>query len=130
MRKRQQEGGFTLIELLVVIIILGILAAVVVFAVGGIGDKGQASACTIDERTMRTAEEAYSAQPPPRGGGGNYGTEQELLDGGFLSELSEYHDVTPVAGNNGTDGVAGTSDDVPPSFTISNTDTRCPDPSP
>lgn len=42
----REDQGFTLIELLVVITILGILAAVVVFSVGGLGDKGQASACT------------------------------------------------------------------------------------
>src|SRR3954469_21396956 len=61
--KAREESGFTLIELLVVIIILGILAAVVVFAVSGINDKGQDSACKIDTRTIRTAEEAYFASP-------------------------------------------------------------------
>ncbi len=90
-RKAQAEGGFTLIELLVVIIILGILAAVVVFAVGGVGDKGKASACKIDTRTLRTAEEAYSASTV---GNGNYGTEAQLVSGGFLSEPSVYHDLT------------------------------------
>ena len=43
-KKRSGQGGFTLVELLVVIAILGILAAIVVFAVAGVGDKGQAAA--------------------------------------------------------------------------------------
>jgi prepilin-type N-terminal cleavage/methylation domain-containing protein len=60
MRKRRgAEAGFSLIELLVVIVILGILAAVVVFAVGGISDKGKTSACKSDLRTVETAQEAY-----------------------------------------------------------------------
>ena len=50
--------GFTLIELLVVITILGVLSAVVVFAVNGINDKGQASACKIDTRTLRIVSPA------------------------------------------------------------------------
>ena len=33
------QGGFTLIELLIVIAILGILAGVVVLAVGGVSDS-------------------------------------------------------------------------------------------
>ena len=44
-RREDNEGGFTLIELLLVIIILGILAAVVVFSVRGVSDRGQSSAC-------------------------------------------------------------------------------------
>ena len=45
-----------------VIVILGILAAVVVFAVGGINDKGKTSACKADKSSIETAEEAYYAQ--------------------------------------------------------------------
>jgi prepilin-type N-terminal cleavage/methylation domain-containing protein len=55
------ERGFTLVELLVVIVILGILAAVVVFAVGGITNKGKTSACTIEVRTINTALQANYA---------------------------------------------------------------------
>ncbi len=63
MRKKQSgEGGFTLIELLIVIVILGILAAVVVFAVGGIQDKGTTSACKAERKTIEVALEAYYAK--------------------------------------------------------------------
>ena len=62
-KKRSGEGGFTLIELLIVIVILGILAAIVVFAVGGITDKGDASACKSDAKNVEVAEEAYYASP-------------------------------------------------------------------
>ena len=93
-RRIDDEGGFTLIELLVVIIILGIIAAVVVFAVGGVGDKGQSASCKIDTRTLRTAEEAYAAQPAPNGGGGNYtADEARLVSAGFLSEQSTLHNI-------------------------------------
>ncbi len=60
--KNLVEQGFTLIELLVVIAILGILAGVVVFAVGGITDRGKTSACMTEVRTVRTALEATYAK--------------------------------------------------------------------
>lgn len=65
-RKRNMgQGGFTLIELLVVIAILGILAGVVVFAVGNITDDATENACEIEERTMKTAVEAAKAGDEP-----------------------------------------------------------------
>jgi prepilin-type N-terminal cleavage/methylation domain-containing protein len=60
--KNLMQKGFTLVELLVVIVILGILAAVVVFAVTGITSKGQSSACTIEVRTVNTALQAFNAK--------------------------------------------------------------------
>ena len=59
---KKKDEGFTLIELLIVIVILGILATVVVFAVSGIRDKGDTSACQTERRTLETAIEAYYAQ--------------------------------------------------------------------
>jgi general secretion pathway protein G len=87
---RENESGFTLIELLVVIIILGILAAVVVFAVSGMSNKGEASSCRIDTRTLRTAEEAFYANGASPGA---YGDMDALRNGGFLSENSKYHSI-------------------------------------
>lgn len=90
-RKRAGEGGFTLIELLVVIIILGILAGVVVFAVGGINDKGQGAACKIDSRTLRTSLEAFAGS---NAGNGFYTDDESVLvSTGFLSTTSTLHRI-------------------------------------
>jgi prepilin-type N-terminal cleavage/methylation domain-containing protein len=63
-RKRDEEG-FTLIELLIVIVILGILAAIVVFAVGGTGTNAAVAACKSDAASLETALESYKAQQNP-----------------------------------------------------------------
>jgi general secretion pathway protein G len=59
---RQKESGFTLIELLIVIVILGILAGIVVFAVNAFQNRGKDAACQADYKTAETAIEAYYAQ--------------------------------------------------------------------
>ena len=60
-RKRNQSG-FTLIELLIVIVILGVLSGIVVFAVSGIQDRGNAAACKTDKKSVEVAVEAYYAK--------------------------------------------------------------------
>lgn len=61
------DDGFTLIELLIVIVVLGILAAVVVFALGSVTGNAKASACNADAKTLVTAVQAYDAHDAPVG---------------------------------------------------------------
>ena len=58
---RRNDSGFTLVELLIVIVILGVLAGIVVFAVGGITDRGEMSACKAATKTTEVAVETYRA---------------------------------------------------------------------
>jgi general secretion pathway protein G len=99
-KNKDVEEGFTLVELLVVIVILGVLAAIVVFAVGGISDKGQDSASKTDAGVLEAAQEAYFARQSP----GVYTTETNLASGGFVRGISVYNyfcvQVTPVASVN------------------------------
>ncbi len=62
---RKNESGFTLIELLIVIVILGVLAGIVVFAVGGINDSSKQSACKSDVKNVEIATEAFYANATP-----------------------------------------------------------------
>jgi prepilin-type N-terminal cleavage/methylation domain-containing protein len=55
------EGGFTLIELLIVIVVLGILAAIVVFSLTGVSGESKQAACTADAKSVEVAADAYEA---------------------------------------------------------------------
>jgi general secretion pathway protein G len=74
-KKRSGEGGFTLVELLIVIVILGILAAIVVLAIGGLKDTAQSANCKAGLNTIKSAEDAYFAQ------NNTYGTMGQLTGG-------------------------------------------------
>jgi prepilin-type N-terminal cleavage/methylation domain-containing protein len=106
---RHDSKGFTLVELLIVIVILGVLAVVTVFAVRGITDRGQENSEATDLRTLETANEAYYLDY------GTNATEQDLLDNGYINELSSMYDMAvDGAGvltitNVRTGGVAGTA---------------------
>ena len=114
--QRDADRGFTLIELLIVIVILGILAAVTVFAVRGITGKGNTSACRSDQKTIETAVESYFAQyggtEIPYTGQGTIPTgvvvgataDATLAASGFLRAVSTKYLLTPDPAPNAVDG--------------------------
>ncbi len=57
--RREDEGsserGFTLIELLIVIVVLGILAAIVIFSLTGVTGQSKAAACNPNAKTVEIA---------------------------------------------------------------------------
>ncbi|HSH62344.1 MAG TPA: prepilin-type N-terminal cleavage/methylation domain-containing protein [Acidimicrobiales bacterium] len=101
-RRRTTSHGFTLVELLVVIVILGILSAVVVFAVRGSGGKGRQEATTTDDKILRTALESYCAKhgkyPADPDGTGPKDPMDVLVDAKFLSSRSVYNDLSVSSG--------------------------------
>ena len=83
------EKGFTLVELLIVIVILGILAGIVVFAVGNLTSNAKSNACATEKSTIVTADEAYKAQNPTIG----YTDTAGLVSGRSLEDDTvELHD--------------------------------------
>jgi general secretion pathway protein G len=79
-RRMRGQGGFTLIELLIVIAILGILAGVVVFAVGNVTDNADTKACELERRTIKTAIEAA------KGNNTTLSASGDIVTSGFLEE--------------------------------------------
>ena len=87
----RSDKGFTLVELLIVVVILGILATVTVFAVRGITDKGQESACDTDKRVLEVAVETWYADESVATAGDP--TEAGLVSAQFLRSESTLYDV-------------------------------------
>lgn len=79
------ETGFTLIELLIVIVVLGILAGVVIFALGGVTGQSAIASCKADGATLTTAMAAYNAQ-----NGANPQADSDLVGNGVQSWPSNF----------------------------------------
>jgi prepilin-type N-terminal cleavage/methylation domain-containing protein len=116
-RRKKHDTGFTLIELLVVVTILGILAAVTVIAVSGIGDKGKAAAAGTDSSILRTAEEAACANQSM----GFYEDSPQLLRDGLLAAIGGYNDVdlNPINGGGTCTGTAPNTGSINPNANLS-----------
>ena len=80
-----RDKGFTLVELLIVIVILGILAGIVVFAVGSMTTNAKTTGCKAEKVTLTHALETYKAfvgtYPTAAAAGGGAHVALDLLDG-------------------------------------------------
>jgi prepilin-type N-terminal cleavage/methylation domain-containing protein len=96
---RDSDDGFTLTELLITIIILGVLAGIVVFAVGAFTKEGHQAACETDRKAVELAATAYFAKnagyptSSPEVSATNIAT---LVTTGYLKEApnSPYYTIT------------------------------------
>ena len=105
------EQGFTLVELLIVIVILGILAGIVVFAVGNLTSNAKTNACATEKSTIVAALEAYKAQNGAYPTGANNAARMTLLTSGAGALLKSTPTLYQITDDSGTVAVtpAGTT---------------------
>jgi type II secretory pathway pseudopilin PulG len=73
-----------LIELLIVIVVLGILAAIVIFSLTGVTGQSAVAACNADAKTVEIAIDAYNAS------NGTFPTDSTSLTSGTPSYLHSW----------------------------------------
>lgn len=66
-KQLKDERGLTLVELLVVVVILGIIAAIAVVAIGGIIENSRKDAMVADAKQMVSSAKLYTASNPKAG---------------------------------------------------------------
>lgn len=92
-----RDRGFTLVEILVVIVILGVLAAAVVFSVRGVTSRSEAGACGADATILTQAADVYMAQESvdvlPAIGTSDNRFELFLVDFGLIKQISTKYDL-------------------------------------
>ena len=101
--RRRTDEGFTLVELLIVIVVLGVLATIVVFAVRGIRTLADDNSEATDARVLESAEEGHMALH------GVYADEATLVTAGLLREESQMFDINLLNGGEDFELVAAGS---------------------
>ena len=87
--------GFALVELVVIVLVLGAVAAVVVFSVSGVTDhKTKTNACSVEVRVVQAAIVAYKAQH----GGKNPKDLDALVTAGWLRSVPGLKTPSGAAG--------------------------------
>jgi general secretion pathway protein G len=104
---RRNDSGFTLTELLIVIVILGVLAGIVLFAVTGFTNRGETSACKAAKKTAEVAVEAYRAN----NSGHAPASFDVLKTDGYLKDLPSAAKYTIGYDQDGPDNTIDTADD-------------------
>ena len=67
-KQMRDERGLTLIELLVVVVILGIIAAIAVVAIGGLIENSRKDAVVSDAKQLVAAAKLYTSSNPVQPG--------------------------------------------------------------
>lgn len=67
-KQMRDERGLTLIELLVVVVILGIIAAIAVVAIGGLIENSRKDAVVSDAKQLVSAAKLYTSSNPIKPG--------------------------------------------------------------
>lgn len=86
-RRAAGSGGFTRVELAVIVLVVGVIAAAIAFAVNGSDEKTPRAAGAVDAQALKAAEEQFKAT------NGRYGSEEELVAAGLLAGPSEIYDI-------------------------------------
>ncbi|EGQ22551.1 hypothetical protein HMPREF9372_2831 [Sporosarcina newyorkensis 2681] len=108
-KKLKNEKGLTLVELLAVIVILGIIAAIAVPAIGGIIDNSRIKAAHADAMNIMSAANLYFADNPDVTG--SQVTLKELQDEKYIDnagtfEINDSTIVKKITTGNTISGVA------------------------
>ena len=82
---KRNEDGFTLIELLIVIVVLGILAAIVVFAVGSTRKDSVQASCKTNVKAVELSAEAVNTNVGTYPIGASVATQAQAVSAGILS---------------------------------------------
>ncbi|MFL2070948.1 competence type IV pilus major pilin ComGC [Marinilactibacillus psychrotolerans] len=86
----KKENGFTLVELLAVLVILGIIVAIAIPAIGNIIDNAEDSASESEIALVEDAARLYFIEND-----GDEVTVQQLIDDGYLENLSDDSNISP-----------------------------------